>query len=189
MSDGPHKSLDMRRGWKRVAECGDNVAFAPEEVSKTIVPALNEDCNAEIAPGFLESVAAVFVDRESSLFKEPIAPRLEALRRAAGCGMGRAVLENAIEVAERGGMGMEALVDAASNALADRAARGARQVEEHYCRKANSVRAQKVRARIEEGIAQAGIKDLARHILRVQPRNSPSPRTLKHKGLDDGVKL
>ena len=25
MSDGPHKSLDMRRGWKRVAECGDNV--------------------------------------------------------------------------------------------------------------------------------------------------------------------
>jgi len=29
MSDGPHRSLEMRKGWKRVAESADNRAFEP----------------------------------------------------------------------------------------------------------------------------------------------------------------
>jgi hypothetical protein len=188
MSDGPHKSLPMRRSWKRVAECGDNRAFTREEISRAIIPALEQDCNSEIAPEFLDSIRTVFRNQESSLFKDQTGPQLDALKGTAGCGIGRVVLEHAIRVAQRGGTGINGLVEATTNALTDRAARGARQVEEHYCRNSNSPRAQRVRARIEEGIGGAPINGLARQILKLDSRPS-SPATLKQKGLDDGVKL
>lgn len=188
MSDGPHKSLPMSRGWKRVAECGDNRAFAPEEISSALIPALEQDCHSEIAPEFLNSIRSKFLAQEASLFKDQMRPQLEELRGTAGSGIGRVILEQAIRVAERGGHGTDCLVEAATNALTDRAARGARQVEEHYCREAGAPRAQKVRARIEEGIGGAAISGLARQILNLDPRPSSRP-TLKQKGLDDGVKL
>ena len=33
MSDGPHKSLNMRSGWKKLAERADQPAFEPEHVA------------------------------------------------------------------------------------------------------------------------------------------------------------
>jgi hypothetical protein len=188
MSDGPHKSLPMLPGWKRVAKCGDNIAFAPEEIGKAIVHALKQDCNHEIGPEFLLSIRGIFMDHESLLFKDRMAPRLDSLRETAGQGMGRIVLEHAIEAAERGKTGNEGLEEAVTNALTDRAARGNRQVEEHSCRKSTAPRAQKVRERIEEGIKTAPIKDLVRQILKLDPRPSASPK-LKNRGLDDGVKI
>ena len=188
MSDGPHKSLPMLPGWKRVAKCGDNIAFAPEEIGKAIVRALQQDCNHEIGPEFLLAIRGVFTDHESSLFKDRMAPQLDALRDTAGHGMGRIVLEHAIETAERGKTGNEGLEEAMTNALTDRAARGNRQVEEHYCRETNAPRAKKVRNRIEEAIGVAGISGLARQILKIEPR-PPSSRKLRQKGLDDGVKI
>jgi hypothetical protein len=49
MSDGPHRSLPMRRGWKRVAERGDKRAYASEEVSEAIIVALEQDCRQEMS--------------------------------------------------------------------------------------------------------------------------------------------
>ena len=188
MSDGPHRSLPMRRGWKRVAEFGDNRAFAPEEISNAIVSALEQDCHSEITPEFIDAICGVFRDQESSLFESQIGTKLDALRENAGCGIGHVLLDNAIQVAERGRVGIDGLVEATTNAVTDRAARGARQAEEHYCRKSSSPRAQKVRARIEEGIAGAAIDGLARRSLKLEAR-SPSSPTLKQQGLADGVRL
>ena len=188
MSDGPHKSLQMRRGWKRVAECGDNRAFAPEEVRAALIPALEQDCHAEISPEFLSAIRSKFLDQDGSLFKEHMKPQLEGLRDSAGSGIGRIILDHAVRVVECGGAGVEGLVEATANALTDRAGRGSRQVEEHYRRRAGSSRAQNVRARIEESITGAPISGLARKILALDPRPSARP-SAKKTGLDDGVKL
>lgn len=40
MSDGPHRSLRMKRGWQRVAERADNGAFGVDEISNAVIPAL-----------------------------------------------------------------------------------------------------------------------------------------------------
>ncbi len=178
----------MRPGWKRVAECGDKAAFATEEISGAIVSALQRDCHTDMIEGRIDGIFRVLRDGESSLFKDQVVPQLENLKETAGSGIGRIVLDHAIKIATQGVFGKEGMVEAVKNALKDRAAKGARQVEEHYCRESTRPRANKVRMRIEQGISGADLKGLARQILRIDPRPSSRPASRK-KGLDDGVKL
>lgn len=48
MSDGPHRSLPMRRAWKKVAERAANPACAPEEIGNALIPALAQDWNDDV---------------------------------------------------------------------------------------------------------------------------------------------
>lgn len=187
MCNGPHRSLNMTRAWKQVAERSDKAAYSCEEVSDSLVAALEQDCLREIAPGFLDIAWRIFSDPEPMLFASKISEHVEALRRQAGAGIGRLVLEQAILVAERGKTGKEGLIEAVTNALADRAAKGQRQIEEHYCRKSTNPRANHVRKRMEEGISGAAVDGLARRILKIEP-TAKKQRALK-QGLDDGVKI
>jgi hypothetical protein len=185
MSDGPHRSLPMSSGWKRVAERGDKHAFASEEISRALIPALAKDCQEEMQLGFIDHIHKAF--HEYSLFSDGLAQQLESLRGIAGVGIGRTILDHAIMTADRGVTGQRGLEQAVESALQDRAAKGARQVEEHYCREASTPRAQKVRERIEEGIRGADLGGLARQILKIDaPATRPS---LRREGLDDGVML
>ena len=53
MSDGPHRSLPMKKGWQHVAERADNRAFGADEISTAMIPALERDCRDEMNPGSL----------------------------------------------------------------------------------------------------------------------------------------
>lgn len=188
MSDGPHRSLPMRPGWKRVAERGANSVFTTDQIAAAIVPALEQDCRAEMDSGFLDDICAVFHAQENSLFKEDVRPQLEQLRQDAGCGIGRVFLDNVIQLSASAAAELDVLACAMTDALIDHAARGARQVEEHYLRKSTTPRAQNTRARIEQSIASSPIEALARQILKMSTGPSPRP-ALKQQGLDDGVRL
>ena len=188
MSDGPHRSLPMRPAWKKVAECADNRAFEADEIRGAIIPALEQDCRREISPEFLSRLRGICRDQAESLFKGDVQPSLETLRPAAGSGMERTVLNHAIQAAAKGATGEGITEKAMTQALTDRAARGARQVEEHYLRKSTLPRAHKVRGRIEEGIHGADMTSLARRVLNGDGKKSPQ-KPSKRQGLDDGVKL
>jgi hypothetical protein len=183
MSDGPHKSLPMRPGWKRLAECADNRAFAPDEVSRALIPALEQDCRQEIPTSFLDALQNTY----GTLFNERLSEQLEALRPATGHGLGRCVLDHALRRAANGETGIDASVKAVTDALVDRATRGTRQVEEHYCRESTNNRARDVRARLEEAVGSATVEGLARRLLKLDP--GPPSSGIKQQGLDDGVKL
>ena len=186
MSDGPHRSLPMRPAWRRVAERGDNCAFTPEEISRALAPALEQDCRDDMSPNFLSGVRHVV--EEPSLFKDDVAARLEALRPQAGSGIGRAVLENVSLLSAEETNGFTVVQEALKAALVDRANRGARQVEEHHLRAASAPRANDVRGRLDEGIACTDFDVIVARVLNVDPKQQP--RTpLKQKGLDDGVGL
>ena len=81
----------------------------------------------------------------------------------------------------------EALREATGKALTDRAARGARQVEEYYCRESTPHRAAHVPERIEFGVTQSNIGRIAGRP--VGTDKSESARSAKRTGLDDGVRL
>jgi len=178
----------MRRGWKRVAEYADNRAFEPEEIRNAVIPALEQDCRREINPEFLSSLCRTCRDQESSLFKNDALPSLEALRDVAGSGIGRVVLDYAVQTVANGSTGLDIAEKAMTHALTDRAARGARQVEEHYFRKSTKPRAHGVRERIEEAINGADMGSVARGILNVEEKMAAA-QPLRRQGLDDGVKL
>jgi hypothetical protein len=187
MSDGPHRSLPMRRAWKQLAEYADNQTFEPDQIRDAVIPALERDCKGEIAHDFLSKFHQVCGDRENSLFKTDTQP-LESLRAEAGAGIGRVVLEYAIQAAAQGAAEKDIALKAMTQALTDRAARGARQVEEHYYRKSTKDRAHRVRERIERGIGSADMGGLARRVLNRAPAKSAA-RPSKRNGIDDGVKL
>jgi hypothetical protein len=187
MSDGPHRSLNMTRAWKRVAERSDKRSYSCEEVSESFVGALEKDCRREITPAFIDTAWRIFSDPEPSLFVTKISDQLETLRRQAGPGIGRSVLDQAILGAERGKTGREGLVEAVKNALGNRAAKATKQIEEHYCRESNNPRADRVRMRMEQGINGAALDGLARRILKVA--KSTEKQSTRKQGLDDGVKL
>ncbi len=189
MSDGPHRSLNMRHGWKKLAERADNSAYAPAEITDAAAPALAQDGKEDVSAELARCVCEVLGGQQDSLFRDEKVMQLEALRRVtAGHGLGQVLIDCAIQAAAKGKSGPAAAVEAAIDALNIWAARCARQVEEHYYRKSTLPRAQNVRARIEEGIRGVSFEGLARQILKLA--TEPVPRApSKRSGLDDGVQL
>jgi hypothetical protein len=187
MSDGPHRSLPMRRPWKTVAECADTPAFEVDEIRDVILPALEQDCRRELRRAFLYDLCRA-CDQEGSLFKSDVRPSLEVLRRDAGSGMERLVLDHAMQVASNGNTGLDIAEKAMTQALKDRGTRGTRQVEEHYLRKSTERRAHNVRGRMEQALNGADMASVARRVLHGKEQKDAT-RLRKRQGLDDGVKL
>ena len=185
MSDGPHKSLPMRPGWRKVAEYASKEAFTLHEVCEAIIAASAQDYQKDIPPGLVASIRDVI--GSGSLFSGDSIHALEDLRQfAAGYPMGNALLNHAIFAMHNGKSGDVALQEAVSRTLTDRAAGCARQVEEHYRRKSGTEKAQNVRSRMEAAIQHAPFTALANRLL--DPVSKPA-RLEKHDGLDDGVRL
>jgi hypothetical protein len=178
----------MKRSWQHVAERADNRAFAVDEISTAMIPALERDCRDEMSSEFVDHIRRVFEEQEALLIRDDVKARVEGLRREAGCGIGQKLLENVAQISAGDAPGVLELLKAMTAALADRAARCSRQAEEHYLRKSTASRANNVRARFEQGIAGAALEALARQILKLDAR-SPARSTLKRAGLDDGVSL
>lgn len=188
MSDGPHRSLSMKRGWHRVAERVDNNAFGVDEIGNALIPALRRDCRDEMSSEFIENIRRTIEEQEILLIKDDFSERIETLRAEAGCGIGQKLIENLVRISAGRNPEMLDLIQATEAALADRAVKCSRQLEEHYLRKSTATRANSVRARLEMGISGAPLDALAREILKIEPRNRVRP-DLKRDGLDDGVSL
>ncbi|HEY1947643.1 MAG TPA: hypothetical protein VGG97_11585, partial [Bryobacteraceae bacterium] len=140
MSDGPHRSLPMKRNWQNVAERADKHAHGVDEISTAIIPALAGDCRDEMSPGFIDSICNIYEEQERLLFKHDLRARVEALRPQAGSGIGRRLIENVVRLSPDQEAGLNALIKAMSDALTERAARCNRQVEEHYLRESTVAR-------------------------------------------------
>jgi hypothetical protein len=174
--------------WRRVAERCANVAFSTEEITKALIPALHRECQSELSPEFIDGIRGVFEDEGSSLFKDDPRPRLEALREIAGCGIGLTLLDNVIELSPSAAAQLDDFAGAMAAALEDRAARSARQIEEHYYRKTTAPRALNTRTRLDQAIAASPLVALARQILKLDEK-APARQTVRMQGLDDGVRL
>lgn len=188
MSDGPYKSLPMSRAWKRMAEFAQNDNFEPAQIAGVATDALSRDWRANVPGDLIEAVRNIFCGAQSSLFNEQGAEQLRAMSTQTGNRtFAQLFLDCAALRMENEHTGEDGFVKAASDALLARGARGVRQVEEHYFRKASNSLAKSVRNRLEQGVASADIDACARHLLKV----SPTTRTpsLKRQGLDEGVPI
>lgn len=188
MSDGPYKSLPMTRKWKRVAELSDNAVWESGDVADALVDAMERDAAVEIGREFARSVADLF--RSPRIFAGELESQLECLRF--GCtGMQSLVIDKSLQLLVSGLSVFQVASQAVEQALGDRAARGARQVEEHYCRKSSQHRASAVRGTIEQAIADVTAARRMRQVAERLIRGDSKPRRQRKKrsDLDDGVRL
>ncbi len=189
MSDGPHRSLPMRKAWKDLAKCADQRTYEPEQVREAALHALSSDWKKEVPAALIVALKKVFLRHENSLgFQKILIEQLEAARRlAAGRVLGVNIIDWCIELVHGGRTDLNTLYDAVRSSIQDRAFAGARQVEEHYLREATLKRAVGVKARIEEAISGLSEKMLGEDLLDSQ--HSTGRTVKKRKDIDDGVPL
>jgi hypothetical protein len=189
MSDGPHRSLPMRPGWKRAAERADTPAYSVTEVSDAICQAVKQDWRAEISHACVRRLGQIFNDQQLPLLGDLGAADFAILRRSLdGAGsLGGVLIDCAQEVLASGGTGAEGLREAIANALNDRQQRSARQIEECYLRN-SATRGINMRERLAEAMSHASLDGILHRVLRIGDR--PAARSSdKQQGLDDGVTL
>lgn len=186
MSDGPHRSLSMPHGWKKVAEYAGNETFALNDVRDALVTAIELDWRKDISPSLIGNIQDVLGG--ATLFSDDCVQALEDLRQSvAGCAMGNVLLDHMAYAVSEGKSGDLALQEGVTRTATDWSARCARQIEEHYLRKSSAENTMNVRSRMEEAIQTAPFTTLASRLLNAA--SMPAPRLAKHDGLDDGVPL
>lgn len=190
MSDGPHRSLPMRKPWRTVAELADTPAFTVEEVVPEMLNALSNDWREEVNAELQSELKALLA--RAGQFQLFPAQRREALdrlaRTAAGMPLALALVECADRAMAAGHAGDQAFAETVRSALALRVTRGTRQTEEHYLRKTAAPRAINVRARFEQAASACDFATLARRLTGAET-GPTTTRLVKKDGLDDGVQL
>ncbi len=190
MSDGPYRSLPMSRGWKRLAEFAENANFDRTDTSTAASHALKTTWGNEVPAIVVKGLRDVFLEREPGLFADTRLAKIEAVvSDTAGYGLGRLLTAHASSVLAEGLTGEAGLAETTRRALESYAARAARQIEEHYCRKASARLTQQVRTRISEAIGTADIPALARQCAGLEPRARRGSSIRKHADIDEGVPL
>jgi hypothetical protein len=188
MSDGPHRSLPMRKGWKKLAERGDGKLHTADQVRDAVPLALADDWREERCDDFMRQVKAVLVGTDQDTFFKPSKNEtVDALRKLSGAGypMRRILVDALVQAVEDGHKGDRAMLRGVADALAVRCSAGTRQVEEHYLRASNERRAADVRTRIEDGASRSDFDSMARQFCKLEKAQP----TNKYDGLDEGVQI
>jgi hypothetical protein len=175
----------MKPKWRSVAERAYNRAFDIDEISAAMLPALARDCHDEMSPRFIEDLRGLCKQDETLLFKNDLSGRVEDLRREAGNGMGRRVLEYFERIAAKERVTVDTAIKAIECAGAERMAKSNRQIEEHTLRKVTASRADDVRSRVEQATATTSLTGLARQVLKLADVG-PARSSAKRDGLDEG---
>lgn len=189
MSDGPHRTLAMRPGWKRFSERADKASYAPAEVAAAVCPALASDWKSEVPEDIVRRVRAIVgADAGGFLFSDQADRDLDSLRGTAASPLAGLYIDCVRQALTENYRGEDACIAGAEAALNERAACGIRQVEEHYRRNVNAARTDNVRSRLDAATSGAPIRDLARELLTT--RLGPvGLRPAKRAGIEEGPQL
>lgn len=188
MSDGPHRSLPMRKAWKELAKRADKKTYDLAQVSEAVPYALTSDWKSEVSPALVTALKNVFTGKDNSLgLREIVLDQLEKARPlAAGSVFGASAVSWAIQLVHEGHTDAVALYDVVGLAAKERAYAGIRQVEEHYLRESHERRADGVRSRLEGAISGLSITQLGTKL--IEPSSGTSAPK-KRTDVDEGVAL
>jgi hypothetical protein len=185
MSDGPHRSLPMRRHWKDLAERAAKAAFSPNQVAEGLPYALKKD----VLGGPVDESRDIMGG--ATLFPHLMVEQLELLRQSHhGSAAASHLIDCAVEAAANGLVGDSGTEAALKNAYEGIARDALRGIEEHYQREAPSRSAKYVRERLDAARQQLDSGELARELLSLQ--KLPSQRSInlpRQSGIDEGPPL
>lgn len=185
MSDGPHRSLNMRSHWKVLAKRAANLAHTPQEVCEAVAHALKKD----VLEAPIARVREIL--NRDTLFVDMRIDELEALRsQHHGSAAANSFVDCAIEAAATGRFGEDATTSALSAAIEDLARPAMRSIDEHYQREASARASRTVRERLDAALCTLDCNAIARDLL--APSLPPSRRSVSlglQTGIDQGPEL
>lgn len=189
MSDGPHRSLPMRKPWKELAKRGDQSTYDSEQVAEAATSALASDFKNEVSWSLINALKSIFAGLDNSLMLSEIAiQQLCDLRPlAAGSVFGSNAVEWSIQLINEGCFEPNAVYDAIGLAAKARGFANTRSIQEHVLRETNQHRANGVATRLNNAINGLSEKSLGALLLERQPTRSR--RLKKSTSLDEGVPL
>jgi len=189
MSDGPYKTLPMRRSWKTVAKRAFIPAFTLSQIREVIGPALGGDWRNEASGPLVNALQQILVDDgQGSLFPDQAIADVQALRGRCASTMDASLVDSALDALADGFAGRTAMEQAGVGALESRLLANCRQIEEHFLRDGPQGRAAGVRERLEAALRGFSLNGLAREIL--DGHRGPTLQVpVKRDSLDDGVSL
>lgn len=189
MSDGPHRSLRMRKAWKELAKRGDQLTYDSEQVAEATSHALASDFKNEVSAALVGALKDVFTGRDNSLGLREIALQQldDAKALAAGSVFGMNAIAWSVQLVSEGRMDKDALYEAVGLGAKERGFANTRSVEEHYLRESNQRRADGVSARLQSAISGLSESKLGSSLVDPQPAAGRGPR--KRTDVNDGVPL
>lgn len=185
MSDGPHKSLPMRKHWKCLAERAGTPSFCPAEVQEALVVSLKQ----EFKEAQIEEVRAILGGGDQPmLWLDERISNLDAARESCrGSAAGNTFIDCAIEAVANGMTGDTACEHALQIALGTHAQSCCRQIEEHHCRKEPRGGPQ-VRARLNQARIQLRRDELSAELMSSRS-STVNAHLSKRSGIDEGPSL
>jgi len=187
MSDGPHRSLPLRKHWQDLAERAANQACPLDQVCEALPPALQKE--------FAEAPLAVVRDilgggKQASLFQNERVEQLETARRTCrGSAAGTVLIDCAIEAAIQGQTGEVAFNSSLENALEAHTRSTLYSTEEHYQREASEDDAHFIRDRLNAVRQQCDFKAIASDLKSGDKTPGKSRRLTKRSDIDEGPPL
>jgi len=189
MSDGPHRSLPMRKPWKVLAMRGDKLAYDEEQIAEAATNALASDFNNEVQWPMINALKAVFTGRNNSLGIREIA--LQELENARDLAAGSVIAMNAVAYSivliNEGKFGLDAFHEAIGLAVKMRGFANARSVEEHYIRESNQRRAGHMSERLHSAISS--LHEIRLGSALTSTEADKTKRLKKRTEIDEGVPL
>lgn len=195
MSDGPYKSLPMRKAWRNVAELAHKEAFTPEERADAMCVALHDDIKRDVGKDALEAIGEILLDSEQgNLLASQASAELEAIRF---CTRSSAFLECIIEqiqvVLHRGKSGEVALREGLERAAIDHAKSNNRSVEEHYYRdtptKKGAEKALSVRDNLDATLKTDRVRSFASEVIQLMQGETFSAKIQKDTDVHSGPEI
>jgi hypothetical protein len=186
MSDGPHRSLPLRRHWKSLLERIITPSFSSHEVVEALSNALISDLReAPVA----EVLRILQGDGQPSLFHENCAEQLEAIRRTCpGSTPGNILLECAIEANANGLTGHQAALMTLENVF-DALFQSARNSIEEHCKRKEPWSGMNIRTRLKDARKDVSLVGLISEVMPGMAATNNKHRLAKRTGLDDGPRL
>jgi hypothetical protein len=190
MSDGPHKSLNMRRAWKRLAKVLDNPNSSDDGIRECLEDAHAKDWRKENVEPTLKQIVRILDDDQASMFKEITLEKLDELRtKAGGSPMAMLLIDCVSDEVSKESVSTDTVRKGLESTLMERNARHAREMEEHYRRQSTDWRARRLTNRFSEFATEENFSGYARRLrgeeVSASTHHAPSKRT----GIDDGVSL
>ncbi|MDE2716963.1 MAG: hypothetical protein OXI33_08100 [Chloroflexota bacterium] len=186
MSDGPWKSLPLRRHWKQFAKRVEIRAFSAEEVIEALDAALLKEARELPFKAIMRILAP---NGQGTLFSPDLAGAIEALRQEhPGSKTAQTFLDYMSQQDASTSSGRDLVESAVADTLRECLHDNSRSTKEHYLRK-TWLPWSRVSRRFTEACRAVDVQGLASRIVDDSGSPAPARSPVKRDGLDEGPQL